>query len=163
MGDSAKPPLPFRWLLRVPVPWVFVLAYLAGMGLQRLLPRATYSPETLHILHSAGIALWIAAIAIAGWALILFHLRRTTTTPGEISKAFVAQGPYRWSRNPMYVGLTLAYLGEMSWQAQILPLLFLPLVIAYLQWVVIPLEEARLRESFGETYAAYCARVRRWL
>ena len=163
MEESVKPPLPFRLLLRVPVPWVFVLGYLAGVGLQLVLPRASYSPATMRSLFAAGILLWLAALAIAGWALVLFHLRRTTTTPGEISKAFVAQGPYRFSRNPMYVGLVLAYLGEMSWLAQIAPLLFLLPVIAYLQGVVIPLEEARLRETFGETYAAYCARVRRWL
>lgn len=63
----------------------------------------------------------------------------------------------------MYVGLTLAYLGEMGIQQQIAPILPLLLVIAYVNWTVIPVEEARLRATFGEEYAHYCGRVPRWI
>ncbi len=163
MDDSVRPLLPFRMLLRIPVPWVFVLAYLLGAGLQLLLPHVSVAPGTRQVLTVAGIVLWLLAVAIAGWALLLFHRRRTTTTPGEISKAFVTEGPYRLSRNPMYVGMVLAYFGEMCCLAQIAPLLLLVLAVAYLQRIVIPLEESRLRETFGEFYMQYSARVRRWL
>ena len=163
MDESARPLLPFRMLLRIPVPWVFVLAYLLGVGLQLLLPHVSVAPGTRHVLTVAGIVLWLLAVAIAGWALLLFHRQGTTTTPGEISRAFVTKGPYRFSRNPMYVGMVLAYFGEMCCLAQIAPLLFLVLAVAYLQGVVIPLEESRLRETFGDSYVQYCARVRRWV
>jgi protein-S-isoprenylcysteine O-methyltransferase Ste14 len=63
----------------------------------------------------------------------------------------------------MYVGLTLAYLGEAGLLRQIWPLAVLPLVLAYLEWMVIPLEETRLLETFGEEYEAYRRRVRRWI
>ena len=163
MATSPSAPRPLRLLLRIPVPWIFVLAYLAGAGLQLNLPLATPSPHDRRALVIAGVLFWIVAITLAGWALVLFRRRRTTTTPGETSRAFVASGPYRLSRNPMYLGLVLAYLGEMFCLAQLAPILTLLLVVAYLQWVVIPLEESRLRATFPAPYAHYAARVRRWL
>jgi len=63
----------------------------------------------------------------------------------------------------MYVGLTLAYLGEAGMLTQIWPLLFLPLVLVYLNAVVIPLEERKLAEVFGPSYDDYRHRVRRWI
>jgi protein-S-isoprenylcysteine O-methyltransferase Ste14 len=72
-----------------------------------------------------------------------------TTVPGEISATLVMTGPYRFTRNPMYVGLTLAYLGEAGILIQIWPIIVLPLLFAYLNWMVTPLEEARLKEAFG--------------
>ncbi len=83
--------------------------------------------------------------------------------PGQASRLLVTRGPYRLTRNPMYVGLTLAYLGEAGLLRQIWPLAVLPLVLAYLEWMVIPLEETRLLETFGEEYEAYRRRVRRWI
>ena len=63
----------------------------------------------------------------------------------------------------MYVGLTLAYLGEAAMLRQVWPVLLLPLVLAYVNGVVIPLEQAKLKEVFGEAYERYCQRVRRWV
>jgi protein-S-isoprenylcysteine O-methyltransferase Ste14 len=63
----------------------------------------------------------------------------------------------------MYVGLVLAYVGEAGILRQIWPMLLLPLTVAYLNWVVIPVEERKLTEVFGEAYKQYQARVRRWL
>jgi protein-S-isoprenylcysteine O-methyltransferase Ste14 len=63
----------------------------------------------------------------------------------------------------MYVGLTLAYLGEAGILRQVWPMLLLPLTVAYVNWVVIPVEEGKLTEVFGEEYERYRARVRRWV
>jgi protein-S-isoprenylcysteine O-methyltransferase Ste14 len=63
----------------------------------------------------------------------------------------------------MYVGLSLAYLGEAGILRQTWPALLLPLTIAYVNWIVIPLEESKLKEVFGETYDRYRATVRRWV
>ena len=63
----------------------------------------------------------------------------------------------------MYVGLTLAYLGEAGLLRQFWPIVVLPLVVAYVNWVVIPVEEAKLSEVFGAEYDRYRARVRRWV
>src|SRR5262245_51280991 len=91
-------------LLRVPVPWVFVLAYLAGAGLQLLLPVRAGSSTLIRIV---GMIVFGVGGVLAAWCLFLFRRASTTTTPGETSSAFVTRGPYRVSRNPMYVSLTL--------------------------------------------------------
>jgi len=149
--------------MRVPVPWVFVLGYLAGVGLQlTVFPRVHLSARTTHVITTCGAVLLVIGAIIAGWGLVLFHKARTTTTPGKTSKALVTQGPYRMTRNPMYIGLTIAYLGEMGLLVEIAPIIPLLLVIAYLNWIVIPVEESQLRDIFGEDYAHYSGRVGRW-
>jgi protein-S-isoprenylcysteine O-methyltransferase Ste14 len=150
-----------RFLLRVPVPWVFVLAYLFGAGLESMRRRAI-SPDTARVTTIAGLVLFVAGAVLAGWGLAIFRSVRTTTVPGEASKKLVTWGPYRFTRNPMYVGLSLAYLGEAGLLKQIYPVLLLPLVIAYVNWTVIPVEEARLKETFGGEYERYRSKVRRW-
>jgi len=153
-----------RLLLHIPVPWVFVLGYFLGVGLQfTLLSRPYYSAKATHVISLCGSALFTLGAIIAGWGLVLFHRARTTTTPGKASNAFVTRGPYRFTRNPMYVGLILAYLGEMGILVQIAPIIPLFLVIEYVNWIVIPVEENQLHGLFGESYAQYCARVPRWV
>ncbi|HTT57161.1 MAG TPA: isoprenylcysteine carboxylmethyltransferase family protein [Opitutaceae bacterium] len=164
---SKSPPAgsrnPVRLLLFVPVPWVFILCYLLGIGLEYAWPSnrgAQPSPAGWSI---AGGALLAVGAVFAGWSLWIFFRSRTTTVPGRKSTRLVTWGPYRFSRNPMYVSLTLAYLGEAALLRQLGPALLLPLTLAYLQWIVIPLEESRLVEVFAGEYEQYRARVRRWL
>ena len=150
-------PSPFRWLMRVPVPWVFVLVYLVGVAVER------FRPSDLRVGLAAGVVVFSLGAAVAGWGLATFHEARTTTVPGRASARLVTWGPYRFSRNPMYVGLSLAYVGEALLLRQAWPLALLPLVVAYVNWVVIPVEEAKLTEVFGAEYLSYRARTRRWL
>jgi protein-S-isoprenylcysteine O-methyltransferase Ste14 len=151
-----------RPFLHMPVPWVFVLAFLLGVGLQFLLPLSSASSTLSGLAWVAGVVLFVAGAVIAGWGLLLFHRLETTTTPGEAPNNLVTTGPYRFTRNPMYLGLVLAYLGEQGLLVLAWPLLFLLLTIGYVNWFVIPLEEASLR-AFGPAYDAYRARVRRWI
>ena len=153
---------PLRLLLRIPVPWVFVLTYLIGAGLEHALPLRA-SNGKLPGLRVAGGALFGIGAIIAGWGLLTFRRARTTTVPGEASSRLVTWGPYRFSRNPMYVGLSVAYLGEAGILGQIWPLIFLPLTVAYVNWIVIPVEESKLSEVFNEEYDHYRKKVRRWL
>lgn len=153
---------PFRFLLHVPVPWVFVLAYLVGvipeLGRPSLIP-----PGAQKVWMLIGAALFSIGAIIAGWALVIFRRARTTTVPGESSTRLVTWGPYRFTRNPMYVGLTFAYIGEAGLTRQVWPLATLPLVLAYVHWTVIPLEESKLKEVFAEEYEQWKARARRWV
>ena len=152
---------PIRLLLHLPVPWVFVLVYLIGAAMERVWP--THLIE--HVTYpgvAGGVVLGIGA-AIAGWGLVTFRFARTTTVPGQTSSQMVTWGPYRFTRNPMYVGLTIAYVGEALVLRQLWPVVFLPLVIAYVNWIVIPLEESKLHEAFGDQYDQYRARTGRWV
>jgi protein-S-isoprenylcysteine O-methyltransferase Ste14 len=153
---------PVRFLLHIPVPWVFVLNYLLGIPLERIHPRVI-SPQAAHDSTIAGALLFAIGAVIAGWGLILFRTARTTTVPGRSSAQLVTSGPYRFTRNPMYVGLSLAYLGEAGLLHQMWPAILLPLTIAYVNWTVIPLEESRLEEVFQDQYRQYRSRARRWI
>jgi hypothetical protein len=120
---------PFRLLLHVPVPWVFILTYLGGVGLELFFPGSAHSPGTNFASTILGGVLFATGVAIAAWGWLIFHKARTTTIPGRSSSRLVTWGPYRFSRNPMYVGLVLAYLGEAGLLHQIWPVLLLPLTI----------------------------------
>ncbi len=148
--------------MRVPVPWVFVLTYLVGVGLEYAWPLNVGVKAVPGLGVAGGVVFCLGAV-IAGWGLLTFRRARTTTVPGKASSRLVTWGPYRFSRNPMYVGLTLAYLGEAGILRQVWPVLLLPLTVAYVHWVVIPVEEGKLNEVFGDEYERYRARVRRWV
>jgi protein-S-isoprenylcysteine O-methyltransferase Ste14 len=150
-------------LMNIPVPWVFITAFLAGVGLQYLMPATVHAAVILQISHIIGIVLLGAGAVLALTCLGIFRTAHTTTVPFETVAQLVTWGPYRVTRNPMYVSLTLMYLGEGLLLAELWPLLLLPLPVLYVQRIVIPFEEGQLREVFGDEYEQYCARVHRWI
>jgi protein-S-isoprenylcysteine O-methyltransferase Ste14 len=95
--------------------------------------------------------------------MLTFRRARTAILPTRPASQLVDGGPYRFTRNPMYTGLTTAYVGAAALLDSVWPLLLLPLVLAALVRLVVRREEAYLRGAFGAEYAAYQARVRRWL
>src|SRR5215471_2451029 len=146
-------------LLAVPVPWMYLLAYLAALGVELLVPlRVRWSPALLAGLLPLGVG---AVIAFS--ALGIFKSSRTTTVPFGTPAQLILRGPYRFTRNPMYLGLAMAYAGVAITNGQVWPILLLPLVLIYVHHVVIPIEERRLHETFGEAYDHYRAQVRRWI
>jgi len=151
-----------RALLRIPVPWVYVLAYLLGAGLETVLLR-THPLAGQPIAGGIGAAAFLIGAALAAWGWLTFHRVGTTRVPGEASTTMVNWGPYRFTRNPMYLGLACAYLGEAGLLRQVVPILLLPLVIVYVNRIVIPVEEQKLREVFRQQYDDYQRAVRRWL
>jgi protein-S-isoprenylcysteine O-methyltransferase Ste14 len=162
-AQAKQPGGMFRPLLILPVPFVFLIGYFVGARLGRWLLHQPFTLQAPRPIGIAGLALFVAGSLLAGWAWTTFHLKGTTKDPREDSTALVTTGPYAVTRNPMYVGLTLAYVGAAGAGGQILPLATLILVLAYVNWVVIPVEETRLRGVFGGAYDAYRLRVRRWL
>jgi protein-S-isoprenylcysteine O-methyltransferase Ste14 len=148
--------------LPIPVPWVFILAYLIGLALQYLIPVPVHGAGVILGSRVAGIVLLVGGLSLAAWSLIIFQSIHTTTSPVETSSKLVTWGPYRFSRNPMYVSLTIIYLGEAGVLVQVWPLPLLLLTLIYVQLIVIPYEERQLQNSFGDSYKQYCARVRRW-
>jgi protein-S-isoprenylcysteine O-methyltransferase Ste14 len=149
--------------MRFPVPWVFILVYLAGVAVQHFVPIAIHSPDVSRTIRMGGFVLVGIGIFVAFSALGIFRKASTTTVPFERPSTLVTSGPYRFSRNPMYVALTLEYIGVAGARNEIWPLLFLPLVLVYVNFMIIPFEERRLYDVFGDAYQAYGARVRRWL
>jgi len=157
--DSAR----IHPLMSIPVPWTYILTFLAGVGVQQLVPLTIDSANILHIFWLTGIVLTVAGSLLAFSSLGIFRVARTTTVPFEAPSKLITWGPYRFTRNPMYVGLALIYLGVAGIQAQIWPVVLLLLLFIYIDRVVVPVEETRLRDVFRDAYEQYCSRVRRWI
>jgi protein-S-isoprenylcysteine O-methyltransferase Ste14 len=150
-------------LMRIPPPLLFVATFLVGLGLQRLVPLTVHGTQLIRTSRLIGIGLLACAVLIALSCVGLFLTAGTTLIPHGKASRLISAGPYRFTRNPMYLSLTLGYLGAAAVLAQIWPLLLLLLPLAIMNTVVIPFEEARLREGFGVTFGDYCKRVRRWI
>ena len=149
--------------VRIPPPLIFALPLVAGLILQRLWPLAAVSSSTGTIVRRAGAALIFLALALTYWAIFSFRRMGTTVVPVQPATALVLRGPYRFSRNPMYLAMALLYLGISCWALALWPLLFLPFVLVIIQRSVIGREEAYLGRRFGEGYRRYLASVRRWI
>jgi protein-S-isoprenylcysteine O-methyltransferase Ste14 len=111
-----------------------------------------------------GIALVTVPWILPVWAIILFRREGTEVNPtSSTNRRLVTSGPYRFTRNPMYLGLVVVTLGIAVWVGA-WPMFLAPVaVFATANWVHIPFEEAKMRRQFGATYDDYVARVRRWL
>jgi protein-S-isoprenylcysteine O-methyltransferase Ste14 len=156
--DKPRPPL----LAIVPPPVQFALAFLAGLGVDWLLPWRAGWMETAGA-RSFGWALAAAGFALAFVAAGRFVFRRTTLNPAGRPARLVVDGAHAWSRNPMYLSLIAIACGVALGLGEIWPLILVILPFASMNWIVIPFEERRLREAFGHEYADYCSRVRRWI
>ena len=141
-----------------PPHWVLLLL-ITEVGLWRWLPLARWSQPT----RVAG-----GLIALLGLALVLsaarwFRRKKTGIRPFSESTALVVEGPYRFSRNPIYIGMTLFLLGVAlalgAASALVAPVVF----VAVITWRFILPEEAHMERAFGEEYLALKRRVRRWL
>ncbi len=92
-----------------------------------------------------------------------FALADTPVSPYSESTALVTSGVYRWSRNPGYLGMTLAYAGIAVLAGAVWPLAVLPFVVLVVDRAVIAREERYLTRKFGQNYTDYRAKTRRWL
>lgn len=141
-------------------PVLFVGTLLLGLGIHLLWPMHLASGFAIRI---AGAVLMIASGALARWASGTMRRAGTNVLPSKPTLSIVTNGPFRFSRNPLYLASALLYLGltlvfNSGW-----PLLLFAPMLAVLDWGVIRREERYLEVKFGDTYLAYKARVRRWL
>ena len=108
--------------------------------------------------------LWlVAGLSLLAWTLWTFRRHRTTVNPYAGASELCTDGPFRYSRNPIYLGDWLVLAGVALLLNTLWPLLFSPLIWAMLRYGVIRHEEAHLEAKFGDAYRAYKTRVRRWI
>jgi protein-S-isoprenylcysteine O-methyltransferase Ste14 len=110
-----------------------------------------------------AVPLLTIAAAIGLWALVLMLRARTGIIPHHPATALIKTGPFRISRNPLYVTIILSYLGAAWWIDVAAAVALLPFAIVVLQLLVIRREEAYLERRFGDDYRRYRERVRRWI
>ena len=109
-----------------------------------------------------GIPLIGAGATLAVVGSRLFEKRGTTIKPFEESSVLVLEGPFRYSRNPMYLGMVLILLGLALLLGTLTPVLVVPVFVVLLRLRFIHAEEAALERTFGQEYRDYRSRVRRW-
>lgn len=146
-----------------PPPLIYFGFLLLGWVLDRFVLHLAF-PWSLDLpVKIAAVVLIVGGLLIEMWAGGLFKKAGTNVVPWSPSTALVIDGPYRFSRNPMYVGFTLTYLGlALGLQSPAAMVLLIP-CLALMTWGVILREERYLTTKFGRPYLDYKDRVRRWL
>jgi protein-S-isoprenylcysteine O-methyltransferase Ste14 len=146
--------------IRVPPPLIYLLALLLGLLLNRRLHLPFLSRGVARVL---GWPLVGGGMALAVWFARTLHGADTTLRTDKPVSNLVQEGPFRYSRNPGYLSLTMIYAGIAVLRNALWAILLLPLVLYVIQREVIEREERYLERTFGEEYLAYKRRVRRWV
>lgn len=144
----------------VPPPVAYLSAFGVGLAMERALPSPK-PPAWLRLLGGAAGAL--SLLALDSRAMLRFHRRKTPFNPTRPATALVTDGPYRFTRNPMYLGMGGAHAGAAVAAGALWSLAALPLALTAIDRLIIPREERHLAQSFGDEYEQYRRRVPRWL
>jgi len=141
-------------------PHIAGLLLALSVSLHFLLPQAYRRQFACLICGVIAIAI---GFGLMMWAWWLFRKSGTPIRPSDQATALVSSGPFRFSRNPMYLGIVVMMLGIAVWVGS-LPMLIAPVgFFAFTSLIFIPDEERRLRETFGDTFISFTQRVRRWI
>jgi protein-S-isoprenylcysteine O-methyltransferase Ste14 len=142
-----------------PPVWL-VIGLIIIFCLDRYLPLARFTGNSA---MAVGSVLIVAGLLLLVFAGGLFKRAGTEMIPFRDVSALVTDGVYRFSRNPMYLGMALVLLGTACTTGVASGLLVTPAFMTVIEWRFIRPEEAMLRRVFGEDFEAYCSRVRRWI
>jgi protein-S-isoprenylcysteine O-methyltransferase Ste14 len=145
-----------------PPPIVFLAAWVAAMVLHRIVPLETARGQTRPTRLLGG-ALAAAGVCLSAAVVYRFAKASTPVSPLRATRALVIDGPYRFSRNPDYLGQVLIYAGSSVIARRLWPLVLLPTALTIVTHRVIEREERYLYERFGAAYRSYAKRTPRWL
>ena len=146
--------------VRIFPPLVYLAGLVVGHVVNWWLPAEVLPVRTAWIV---GAILVVLGLGLAASAMGIFRRSGTTIRPDRASTSLVIAGPYKFTRNPMYVGMAIAYLGLAIADRSLWSLILLPVVLLIIRRAVITNEEAFLERRFGSAYTGYKAKVRRWL
>jgi protein-S-isoprenylcysteine O-methyltransferase Ste14 len=147
-------------VVRPPIAWA--VAVVVGLGLDWLY-ALPFLPAALPARWVGGGIVFVAGLALLIWAASTFRQAGTEVQTSQPTTRIVAKGPYRYSRNPIYIGMFLGLVGlAIAFNSLWLIVLLVPFYLV-IRYGVVAREEAYLERKFGDIYGAYKARVRRWL
>jgi protein-S-isoprenylcysteine O-methyltransferase Ste14 len=155
---NAGQDVPNLGLVRPPL--VYLVSIVIGTMIQRATPLP-FLPRTLGA--PLGAALVVLALALFAYSVAKFRAAGTPVPARKPTTAIVQTGPYRFSRNPIYLAFSLLQLGIAIWVNSVWLLVTLAGAVALVHYVVIRREEKYLERRFGDQYLDYKASVRRWL
>ena len=148
--------------VRFPPPLVYLGALLLGLATERFVTLRSFGIDG-RLLAATGGPLFVAGVAMMFAAAGLFRRLGINVRPSQSTALIATTGPYRWTRNPMYLGMALIYAGLAIGFDGPVALALLPLVLIAIQTQVIAREERYLEAKFGDNYRNYRGKVRRWL
>jgi protein-S-isoprenylcysteine O-methyltransferase Ste14 len=143
-----------------PPPLIFLAALATGLLLDRAYPLRLLPQRLARLLGWPMIAV---GGGLDAWAVLTMARARTHVEPWRPTTAIVDGGPFAFTRNPIYLGFALTYVGVALVRNALAPLLLLPVALGVIRRGVIEREERYLQRKFGAVYTDYQARVRRWL
>ena len=146
--------------VKIHPPVLVSMHVLAAFFLNKLWPLSFTFPK---VLEWVGYVLVLIGLGLTISAASGFMRARTTLDPHGSVSNIVTSGPYRFSRNPIYLGFVCLMIGFPFIFRTYWGLILSPLLIVLMNWLVIRHEEAYLEKKFGEAYVGYRSRVRRWL
>ncbi|MDF2971510.1 MAG: protein-S-isoprenylcysteine methyltransferase [Microvirga sp.] len=146
-------------IIRPPLAWGF--AVLAGLALHWLMPLPFLPPDLPA--GWLGTLVFALALALVAWAIITMTRAGSNVPTNRPTTTIVASGPYRFTRNPIYLGMFLGLIGlAIAFDTLWLLMMLVPFALV-IRYGVVAREEAYLERKFGEVYRGYRSRVRRWL
>lgn len=158
--DQTSPPRGAR-VSRVPPPLYYAGAFATALlAREVIVPLEMGARSTTRLIGAVAVGAGVL-LTLAGVVAVLWH--RTTIVPHRPVSVLVTTGAYRISRNPMYTGLAIAYIGGSLLAHTWWPLITLPAALLGLRRLVIDPEELYLSRHFAQAYTDYQQRVRRWL
>jgi protein-S-isoprenylcysteine O-methyltransferase Ste14 len=143
-----------------PPPFIYAGALAAGLLASRLL-RIRFLPRRLA--RTLGPLVIVGGVVIGQSGFREVRRAGSNVDPREPATTVVTGGPFRFTRNPMYLGFTLMYVGISALANALLPILLLPAIQQLMRRGVIEREERYLERKFGEEYLQYKESVRRWI
>jgi protein-S-isoprenylcysteine O-methyltransferase Ste14 len=160
MNDT---PATAQVIIRPPLAWA--LAVLAGLVLDWLVPLPFLPADLPESWHAGwlGALVFVLALALAVWALDTITRAGSNVPTNRPTTAIVESGPYRFTRNPIYLGMFGGLVGlAIAFDNLWLLLMLVPFALV-IRYGVVAREEAYLERKFGDVYRRYRRRVRRWL
>lgn len=148
----------------VPPPAWFAIAFALGWAVDHWLTHARLLPPGVRRSRvSLAILLAMTAAGVVTSALHQFYRARATLLPAGKTHQLATDGIYRVTRNPMYLAMTMLYVGAAIWLDTLWPIVTLPIALFVVAGIFVPYEERRMHRLFGPEYELYRSRVRRWL
>ena len=148
--------------LKVPPVAQVIITAAAMYGTAKIMPSLQFSLSGSTVL---AVGLGVIGMSLGVMGVTQFRKAQTTPNPQALEKvsSLVTSGIYRYSRNPMYLGLVLILLGWAFYLSHFLAFVLLPVFILYMTRFQIQPEEQMMARKFGKTYQVYLNKVRRWI
>jgi protein-S-isoprenylcysteine O-methyltransferase Ste14 len=145
-----------------PPPVLFLGAWIVASSLHQLVPLRIVR-DLARARQIAGGTAAAGGVCLSALVVQRFARASTPVSPLRATRALVTTGPYRYSRNPDYLGQAGIFIGAAIVSNRLWPVLVLPAVLSIVRWTVIEREEQYLARLFGDAYREYARRVPRWI